>query len=142
MDLKIFPIGFDVVEFNKFCKENIIIQYKLSTDNSGQWTAYVFYKPATSIGITEIDRVEILHIKLCELQKMMIQVNIDLEEERTKLADLNEEISRIEPNNKNWDSLQNLHRQTEDRIFMHEKTLSGTKKQESLILDALKFKTV
>ena len=120
MELKIFSVGFDVNEFNKFCNENIV--YKMHFLNDGG--IYVMWKPANKIGRTPIEEIEELDRLVKQAESEIVAHEIDKSNAESKIADLKEEINKFHTNQNEWKKLDAEIKVKETNVKMANETIA------------------
>lgn len=91
MDLKIFPAGFNVEEFNKFCAQ--VITYKQLNTPDG--AVYIFYKSPLNAGLTNSDKLDELDALIKRDEKTLLVHEIELLDCASIIADGKQKIASL-----------------------------------------------
>lgn len=125
MKFIIFQPGFDAQKFEDFINNHIILKDKYLENG----TVYVYYKEIGDIGQQPIDYLESIDRQVTVAEKDIFTATQDLTENHQALADVEERISQMTPNDVGWKDIQSAKVQLNNAIILSEKTIETRKKQ-------------
>lgn len=132
MKFYIFKAGeFTADDINDFTSQHIILKDRYLENGD----IYFYAKPLTDIGRQSVDDIEELDRAVTQAQQEVRQHQLGLIETNANLADVLEQISKINPNDKEWDGLQKQREQLEHEKKMGEHTIETREKQIALFKD-------
>ena len=125
MDLKKFSPDATEQEINDFQSTHIIYKFQVIDDGG----IYLFYKDPYKIGNEVMEEVEQIDRLAKQAQNEILAGELDITGNEQKLADLKEELSKLETNDKNWDQVDAKIKQIEREILQGKATVVERKIQ-------------